>query len=150
MDGIKSTVAQTRQALASIDPTSVLPQAELQRLWSEIHTVAGKQAVSPLAVSSAMTLYSLDKIGQLGRGALSTVKAAGSLLDRHVIAHYQTALADIAKEGIYAALARTGKPYIDAVWLNFSPEKSTFTEGVLSGDVFQRAWSAMRGWLGQR
>ena len=63
----------------------MIPQAEVTRLWDEIHETATSQGVNPFAVSSAMTMYSLDKIGTIGRGALSTVKAAGTLFDRHVI-----------------------------------------------------------------
>jgi hypothetical protein len=148
VDGLKETIQQTRAAIGSIDPAQVLPQAEVKRLWDEIHQIAAGQGVHPLTMSAAMTLYSLDKIGSLGRGALSTVKAAGTFLDRHVIDHYRTALADIRERGIYASLARTSKPYIRAVWENFSTDKSTITEDVLSGKLIGQAWGAVRRWLG--
>lgn len=54
-----------------IDPISVLPQAEVTRLWNDIHEIAFQQGVDPLAVSSAMTLYSLDRIGS---GKSTTIK----------------------------------------------------------------------------
>ena len=54
----------------------MIPQAEVQRLWHDIHETATSQGVNPLAVSSAMTLFSLGKIADVGRGALSTVTAA--------------------------------------------------------------------------
>ena len=148
VDGLKQTINQTREAVTSIDPTSIIPEAEVRRLWEEIHQTATSQGVNPLAVSSAMTLYSLGKIGSLGRGALSTVTAAGTLLDRHVIDHYGDALHDIRQKGIYASLAETSRPYIDAVWLNFSTEKTTVTEDVLSGKLIGQAWGAARRWLG--
>jgi len=148
VDGLKETIRQTRAAVGSIDPAKVLPQAEVKRLWDEIHQIAASQGVNPLTISAAMTLYSLGKIGSLGRGALSTVKAAGTLFDRHVIDHYRRALADIRQRGIYASLAKTSKPYIRAVWKNFSTDKTTITEDILSGKLIGQAWGAVRRWLG--
>lgn len=148
VDGLKQTIDQTRQAVGSIDPTKVIPQAEVQRLWTDIHQTATGQGVNPLAISSAMTLYSLDKIGSLGRGALSTVTAAGTLLDRHVIDHYTDALRDVHEKGIYASVAESSRPYIDAVWQNFSTDKATVTEDLLSGKLIGQAWGAVRRWLG--
>jgi len=148
VDGLKQTVAQTREAVESIDPAKVIPQAEVSRLWDEIHETATNQGVNPFAVSSAMTMYSLERIGKLGVGALSTVKAAGTLFDRHVIDHYVDALGDVRERGIYASMSETSKPYIDAVWMNFSSEKTTITEDVLNGRMIGRAWTTARRWLG--
>ncbi len=147
IDGLKQTIDETRQAARSIDPTKVIPQAEVKRLWNEIHDTATSQGVNPFAVSSAMTLYSLKKIGNLGRGALSTVKAAGTLFDRHVIDYYGEALGDIRKKGIYASLAETSQPYIKAVWKNFSTGQDTITEGLFSGRLIGRGCSAVWRWL---
>ena len=144
VDGLKKTIQETRQAVQSIDATSVIPQAETKRLWDEIHEVATSQGVNPLAISSAMTLYSLGKIGTLGQGALSTVTAAGRLADRHILGHYQQALAEIRQKGFYGSLAETSKPYIAAVWKNYSARQTTFTEDVLSGRLLGRLWRAIR------
>lgn len=148
VDGLKQTVDQTRRAVASVDPARVIPQGEVKRLWDEIHETATGQGVNPFAVSSAMTIYSLQKIGAVGLGALSTVKAAGTLFDRHVIDHYVDGLNDIRRQGIYASLSQTSRPYIDAVWMNFSTEKTTITEDLLSGRLVGRAFKAARRWLG--
>jgi hypothetical protein len=126
----------------------VIPQAEIQRLWHEIHETAAAQGVKPFAVSSAMTLYALGKIGTLGPGSLSTVTVAGRLLDRHVIAHYVAGLDNIREKGIYTVLAETSEPYIDAVWMNFSTEKTTITEEILAGRLIGEGWGAVRRWLG--
>jgi len=148
VDGLKETIDQTRQAVRSIDPTQVIPESEVRRLWEEIHQTATSQGVNPFAVSSAMTLYALDKVGSLGRGALSTVKAVGTLFDRHVIDHYVAGLSDIREKGIYASLDETSRPYVEAVWLNFSSSKTTMTEDILSGKLIGQAWGAARRWLG--
>jgi hypothetical protein len=148
--GLKDTIDQARQAAKSLDPTKLLPQAEVLRLWNEIHQTATSQGVDPLAISGAMTLYALDKIGKLGRGILSTVEAAGSLLDRHVLEHYTQALGEIRRKGMYAVLSETSRPYIDAVWRNFSARKTTLTEGLFSGRLIAKAWKEAWGWLSGR
>jgi hypothetical protein len=148
LNGLKQAVDDTRRAVRSIDPTRVIPQAEVKRLWDDIHQVAADEGVNPLAISCAMTLYSLDRIGSLGRGALSTVTAVGTLFDRHVIDHYGDALGDIRHKGIYRSLADTSQPYAAAVWRNFSSEQTTITEDVFTGKLVGRAWNVARRWLG--
>ncbi|NQT38553.1 MAG: hypothetical protein HQ581_13740 [Planctomycetes bacterium] len=149
LEGLTKTVSDTRKAVASINPASVIPQAEVSRLWNEIHTLAKSQGVNPLAISGAATFYSLRKVGALGRGAISSVKVAGTLLDRHIIDHYQEALAEIAEKGIYASLAESADPYIEAVWRNYSPRQSTLTEKIFTGRPLVWMWSGVRGWLGK-
>jgi hypothetical protein len=146
--GLKQTVKDTRDAVKAVDPTKVIPRSEVKRLWDDIHQIAKTEGVNPLAVSSAMTLYSLKRIGSLGKGALSTVTAAGRLFNRTVIHHYADALADIRKKGIYGSLAHTSKPYIEAVWHNFSTQQATITEDLFSGRLIGRAWKAARKFLG--
>ena len=148
VEGLRQTIADTRQAIQAIDPVKVMPQAEVKRLWDDMHQIAVSEGVNPLAISGAMTLYSLDKIGAVGRGALSTVKAAGTLFDRHVLNHYGEALSDIRQKGIYGSLQQTSKPYVEAVWSNFSTDQTTITEDVLSGKTAGRAWGAVRRWFG--
>jgi len=149
VEGLKQSIDATRAALARIEPAKVLPQAELKRLWDDIHTIAIRDGVNPLAVSAAMTLYALDKIASLGRGALSTVRAAGTLVDRHVLEHYTAALSRIRQRGLYGTLAETSRPYVEAVWKNFSPRGTTITEDLFSGRLLGRAWRAIRRWLGR-
>ncbi|NLE38899.1 MAG: hypothetical protein GX621_12815, partial [Pirellulaceae bacterium] len=149
VEAMRETVRQTREAVGAVDPTSVLPKAEVDRLWKEIHDLATSEGVKPFAISSAVTLYSLDKLGMVGRGTLSSVKVAGSLFDRHVIDHYSKALAAIQAKGFYATLAETSTPYIEAVWRNFSSEKPTLTEELLSGKLLGKTCGTVRRWLGR-
>jgi hypothetical protein len=147
-DGLRETIEQTRAAVTAIDPVKVIPQAEMARLWDEMHEMANREHVSLLDVSTTMTLRSLDKIATVGRGALSTVRVAGTLFDRHVIDHYEEALQDIRTRGIFASLSEASEPYISAVWQNFSTERATVTEDLLSGKLVGQAWGKVRGWLG--
>lgn len=148
VEGLRDTIEQTRAALRSIDATKVIPQAEIARLWEEMRQVAAKEGVSPWAVSTAMTLYTLSKVGTVGKGALSGARVAGNLFERHVLTHYVESLADIRRRGLYAALRETSGPYVEAVWQNFSSEKMTITEDVFSGKLLSKAHGAVRKWLG--
>jgi len=148
VDGLKRTVDETRAAIARIDPAKVIPQPELRRLWDEIHQIAAQEGLNPVAVSGAITLHALGAIASLGRGALSTATAAGTLFDRHVLEHYASAIREIRTKGVYASLRETSRPYLDAVWSNFSARKTTITEDLFSGRLIGRAWKALRRWLG--
>lgn len=148
LDGLHETIQDTKNAVVQIDPAKVLPQAELQRMWNEMHSIASKEDVTPFEVSTAMALHSLDRVADVGRGALSTTRAATKLFDRHVIDHYRTALTDLETNGYYATLADKSGPYVDAVWRNFSTEQTTLTEDLLSGRLVGKAATMVGRWLG--
>jgi hypothetical protein len=97
-----------------------------------------------------MTLYALNKVATVGRGALSTIRVAGNLFDEHIIDYYGDAIRDIRQKGIYASLRETSGPYIEAVWSNFSTERTTITQEILSGRVFGKAWRAIARWFGRK
>jgi hypothetical protein len=140
LEGLKDTVEQTRAALRAIDPVRVVPQAEVARLWGEFRELASRERVDLVQLSGAVTLGSLDKAGLVGKGALSGLRVAGNLLDRHVLKHYAGALENLRRKGLYASLAETSGPYVDAVWRNFSPARKTWTERLLTG----KWWEALR------
>jgi hypothetical protein len=146
--GLQETLEQTQQAVRGIDPTKLLPQAEMQQLWDDMHEMADREGVGILDVSSTMTLYSLNKVGQVGQGALSSVKVAGNMFDRHIFDHYRQGLTEIRENGLYATLSEASQPYVAAVWTNFSSEKETITEDLFSGRLIGQAWTGVRGWLG--
>ncbi|MBB73482.1 MAG: hypothetical protein CMJ75_03085 [Planctomycetaceae bacterium] len=143
IDGLKETIKQIKDS-AGQGPTTLMPEAEIKRLWTEMQAMATREHVSMLDVSSTITMYSMDKIGSLGRGALSTIKVAGNMFDRHIIDHYSEGLQEIHQKGIYTALAESSAPYIDAVWLNFSDERQTITEDVVTGRFFSRCWQWLK------
>ncbi|MEM8947362.1 MAG: hypothetical protein AAGD11_19465 [Planctomycetota bacterium] len=148
LDGLHETIQDTKNAVVQIDPTKVLPQAELDRMWNEMQAIATKEDVSPFEVSTAMALHSLDRVADVGRGALSTTRAATRMFDRHVMDHYRTALNDLETNGYYATLAEKSGPYVDAVWKNFSTDQTTLTEDLLSGRLVGRAATMVGRWLG--
>lgn len=147
VEGLRQTIEEARKAVGKVDPRSVLPESEIRQLWNDMHEIASKNGVDPLAVSSAMTLYSLNKVGAAGLGAISTVRAAGNIFNRTILSHYVGALDDIRQKGLYGSLAESSKPYLDAVWNNFSSERTTVTEEVVSGRLLGRVWQTGSDWL---
>ena len=146
VEGLKKTVAETKKALSQTSPTQLIPQSELQRLWGEMKETAKQQDVTMFSVSSTMTLYTLNKVGTVSKGALSSVTVAGNMFDRHILDHYRSGLGEIRQRGIYPTLSQYSQPYMDAVWSNFSRRRATFTEDLFSGKLFIRGWRILRSW----
>jgi hypothetical protein len=147
VDGLRETIAQTRQAIAGIDPAGILPLAEIDRTWREMSRVAGAQNVSLLDISSAMTIFAMNRMAMVTRGALSTIRVTGNLFDRHITDHYREGLGQIRRRGVYTIVAESSKPYVDALWKNFAGDRSTVTADVLSGKLPARAVRAISGWF---
>lgn len=146
IEGLRQTIQQTRQALAGVDPAKLIPQSEIGRIWSEMESAAQQSDVGLLDVSATMTLFAMNRLTLVSRGALSSVTVAGNLLDQHIIGHYSDALVDIQTRGIYATLSEASAPYLDAVWENFSAQRTTWTEDLLTGRMIDRTWQSVRGW----
>ena len=156
VDGLRETIRETRESLAEVDVASVLPEVELRRLWERMTAAAQRQGVSLFDVSGLMTLRSLDEEGaplarvKLRSGALSSVQAAGTLLDRLVFDHYRTVLGDIEERGFYPSLATASRPYTEAVWRNFAADRPTLTEEFLATGGVRRTWRRAREWVRRR
>jgi len=146
VDGLRETIQQTRESIGEIDPSKVLPREELDRLWERIRSTAQGEGVSPLAISGLMTLGTLEKIGKVGTGTLSTFRVAGSLVNRHVLDHYRDVLGDINRDGFYRTLSTSSRPYVDALWRNFSTDRATLTEEFIKSGGVGRTWRRVRGW----
>jgi len=149
VDALRATIEEARAAIRTPGGGQLPAPAEVERMWQEMRDISQREGVSLLAVSGAATMRALDKFTTLGRGALSGVKVAGSLVDRHVLDHYSRALADIRTKGLYQSLSETSQPYIGAVWENFQSNNSTVTEDLLSGKLLNSSWRAARRWLGK-
>ena len=144
--GLAKTIEEVTVA-ANHDVTNVIPRGEVDRLWREMHELANREGRDVFEISSAMTMFAMNKVGTLGKGALSTITVAGNMFDRHILEHYSRALVEINHKGFYTVLAESSGPYVAAMWQNFSSEKETLTEDVLSGRLFGRTIKAVGGWL---
>ncbi len=147
IDQLKQTLDETREALNSAEYTSVLPEAELDQYWREMKQIATQENVSLLGVSGAMTMNTLGKLKTVSHGTLLGVQVAGGLFHRHVISHYVDSLAAIHERGFYQTLSESSQPYVAAVWNNFSTDRDTWTEQVVSGRAIGGAWKSVKSWF---
>lgn len=146
IEGLAKTIEEVTAA-ANTDVGSVIPQAEVERLWKEMHDVATEQGRDVFEISSAMSMFAMNKVGTLGQGALSTIMVAGNMFERHILDHYWQGLEEIGEKGFYSVLAESSEPYVEAMWKNFSSEKETLTEDILSGKMLGRTMDKIGGWF---
>ena len=147
LKGLADTIRQTQEQLSGIDPTKLIPQSEIRSLWADMSELATKEHVSLFQLSSAVTMYSLKQVSTATQGTLTTIRVTGNVLDEHFFDHYRTAIGTIATEGIYSVLAESSRPYLDAVWFNFSSDRTTITEDLISGKLFNQAIDSVTGWF---
>ncbi len=148
IEGLKQTVDQTAEAVAVIDPGKLIPLAEIDRLWTQMNELAVQQNVSLFELSSAVTMFTLNRVSTASRGALSTIRVAGNLFDQHVFDHYRQSLDEIQQRGLHVILAESSRPYIEALWYNFSTGRDTVTAGIVTGRYVGQAWAGLRSWFG--
>ena len=146
LDGFKETIQQLRTEINKVDPSHVIPQAEIQRMWREMESAATQADVGLWDVSTTMTMFAVNRVSTGTRGALSSISVAGNILEEHIFTHYFDALDQIEENGLYQTLADVSTPYLSAVWENFAGERETWTEELVTGRMFGKAWNSVRGW----
>jgi hypothetical protein len=150
VDGMTETIRKISGEIAAVDPRKLIPQHEIRQLWSEMETTANQANVGLWQVSTTMTMFAIDRLSLSTRGALSTVRVAGSLLDAHLLSHYHEALSSISQKGLYVTLADSSRPYLEAVWRNFDAARETWTEAVITGKMPRRWWNKCVAWIRSR
>ena len=147
VDGILQTIQQLADEVSNVDPTKLLPQAEVERIWGEMEATAAAADVGIWEVSTTMTMFALNRVTATTRGALSTVTVASGIFDQHIIGHYSDALDEIAENGLYETLSMASAPYLEAVWHNFDENRETWTEELITGRLFIKAWQFLCDWF---
>lgn len=147
VEELRQTLQQTREQLRGADLAQLLPEAEVRRMWIEMQTVANQEGVGLLEISSAMTMQLLEEVKTVSSGALTSVRVAGGLLNRTVLDHYRNSLADIRERGFYEVLSETYRPYVEAVWHNFTRERETWTEQLLDPETITQAVNKLFAFL---
>lgn len=147
LSGLQGTVDEVRKAVKEMNPADLIPQHEIKQMWEEMRQTASQQHVGLLELSSAVTMQTLRKVNAVGTGTVAALSVAGSLLNRHVIGHYASALNEIRSRGIYNCVSESCEPYLEAVWYNFAESRPTVTEDVVTGRLFGRLGSKVRSWF---
>ncbi len=68
VEGLKQTIDEARAAASAIRPADLIPEAEIRRLWDQMHELAKRENVDLLTLSGAVTMQSLATLGTLTRG----------------------------------------------------------------------------------
>jgi hypothetical protein len=147
VDQLKKTLNSTKESLASADVTTLLPEAEIKNYWNEMREVANKEHVSLLGVSGAMTMATLSKVSTVSKGVLTGVQVVGGIVNREIIGHYVSSLHIIQQRGLFIVLNETSAPYVEAVWNNFSDDRSTWTEEIVTGRAIKSGLSTITSWF---
>jgi hypothetical protein len=139
VEGLRETVEQLKTELAKVDPTTLVPQTEIKRLWDDMESIASASNMGVWQVSTTVAMHAMNRIDLATRGTLASIRVAGNLLDQHILDHYVVAIEAIRRDGLFETIRSSSAPYIDAVWDNFSIERSTWTSDFLTGKWFTAA-----------
>ena len=106
--------------------------AEIEQLWRQIELAAKEQNASLWDVSATISVVALNQLQAVGQGSIVGLEIAGDLFQQHIIQHYWDGLRAIEQNGLIQTLSSASKPYLEAVWLNFTIDRKTWTEQLLS------------------
>jgi hypothetical protein len=134
---LRRTVEEVRAEAGKIDISKAIPQAELERAWTEIQETAAREGLSVYQVSSALGMMALAGLSSAGKGAYGSVKAGVRLIGDNVLQHYFASLERIRTKGFYETLVETYEPYLRALRRLFDPATETLTGEVLTGRAFR-------------
>lgn len=143
IDGLRKTIEETRNAINQVDPSKLLPYAEIDQMWRQMELAAKEQKASLWDVSATMSVVALNNIRAAGQGAVVSLEIAGNMFQEHIIEHYWAGLRAIEREGLLTTLSQGSEPYLEAVWSNFAIDRKTWTEQLLSGELLKWGWSQL-------
>ena len=141
LQGLRKTIEDIQTSVNCIDPTQLLPHAEIDQLWRQIELAAKEQNASLWDVSATISVVALNQLQAVGQGSIVGLEIAGDLFQQHIIQHYWDGLRAIERNGLLPTLSNASKPYLDAVWTNFTIDRKTWTEQLLSGELLKWGWS---------
>lgn len=143
IEGMRKTIQETQAAIEEVDPTQLLPFAEIDQLWRQMELAAKDQNASIWDVSATMSVVALNNIQAVGKGTAVSLEIAGNMFSTHIVSHYWDALRAIEREGLIPTLSKSSEPYLEAVWTNFTIDRKTWTEQLLSGELLKWGWSQL-------
>lgn len=142
LQGLRKTIEDIQTSLNAIDPTQILPQAEIDQLWRQIELAAKEQNASLWDVSATISVVALNQLQAIANGSIVGLEIVGNLFQQHIIQHYWDGLRAIERNGLIPTLSNASEPYLEAVWSNFTIDRKTWTEQLLSGELLK--WGCSR------
>jgi len=144
---LKDSITQTRAALNEIDPTQLIPESEIRRLWTDMKGLAASENVSLLGVSGALAMQTVETIRGVTEGTLAGLFVAGRIINRNIFSHYADALVEVHRQGVIGTVRNTFEPYAELAWNNFAASRKTWTEQMLHPSVPRRIWQWVCSWF---
>ncbi|QDT54814.1 hypothetical protein Pan44_28520 [Caulifigura coniformis] len=145
---LRASLDQTRLAIMQADPRILFPEAEIDRFWGNMKSLASQEEVSLLGVSGVVAMQTISTVKAVSQGTLTGVVVAGQLVNRAIFSHYVDSLARINEQGLFRTLENTYEPYVEAIWNNFHEDKRTWTESLLASETYRSVWSSVKRWVG--
>lgn len=151
LDELRNSAEQTRQALRGIDPATVIPEAEIRNVWTQMQTLASQEHLSLLGVSGAVAMQTVETIKGVSQGTLAGLFVAGNIINRNIFGHYVASLGRIREQGLWTTVRNNYEPYVDLAWNNFTSSHKSWTETVVDAGVgrVQQGWQKVKGWFGK-
>lgn len=150
LNELRESFTQTRAALNEIDPTVLIPETEIRRLWQDMKDLAARENVSLLGISGALAMQTVETIRGVSQGSLAGLFVAGRIINRNIFSHYADAIRDVRRQGLITSLRNTFEPYTEMAWNNFSTSRKTWTETVLNPGWAVRLWRRLLHTVGLR
>ncbi len=141
--GLRKTIEDAQNAVLKIDPTKLLPRVEIDQLWRQMELAAKEQNASLWDVSATISMVALHNMQAVGQGTMVGLEIAGDMFNQHITQHYWQGLRAIERNGLIPTLSSASQPYLEAVWSNFTIDRKTWTEQLLSGELLKWGWSQL-------
>jgi len=118
-----------------LKPAQLPSTATVRRHWDELKQEAARQERSVFELSSLMALATVTRapglLPRLVRSAGHFWRRTGRLFSEGVLDHYAVTLKEIHETGYLAYWTREMRPYLQAAADQFSPSRSSLTQGFL-------------------
>ena len=92
-------------------------------------------------------MHTLGKVQSASQAAFAGLQVAGGMFNRNVLGHYVDSLQALRERGFYPIVRESSAPYVEAVWMNFSGSRKTWTDEVVTGRALGSMFRKLRGWF---
>jgi hypothetical protein len=138
VDELREMLSFLREEAQAVRLRREVAPESLDSIYREMRATAAREERSLFEVNAAMALGAMNQLERSGRAAATGVRVAVALLDRSIFRYYGRALADIGREGYYRYLARTSRPYLNAMLRHLALRRITWTERYFLGRAANR------------
>lgn len=115
--------------------TNLMPR--LESIWDQMEQIASRDNISLEKLGGILTI-DVASWGKKGIGAVLAVGQTGSdLFGEQILDSYGRTLNEISKQGVTTYLDDRMKPFFQAAWSHFDPDRKTWT-ATLTDKIFGR------------